>query len=43
MTIQQMYTKWSIPETTTSCILGSDEEKKEIVKNRMNHEHRQAR
>ena len=38
MTVQQTHTKWSIPETTTSCIIGSDEEKKKIVKNRSNQE-----
>ena len=36
--IQPTYTKWSISETTASCIIGSDEEKKEIFKNRTNHE-----
>ena len=37
--IQQTHTKWSIPETTTGCVIGPDEEKKENVKNRNNQEH----
>ena len=36
--IQQTHTKWSIPETTTGCVIGSDMEKKENVKNRTNQE-----
>ena len=32
MTIQQTHTKWSIPETTTGCVIGPDEEKKENIK-----------
>ena len=38
MMIQQMHTEWSIPETTTGCIIGPDEEKKENAKNRTDQE-----
>ena len=39
----QANTEWGIPEATASCIIGSDEEEKEIVKNRTDHEHRRTR
>ena len=42
-TVQQKDTEWSVLETTTSCITGSDEEEKEITKNRVNIECRRAR
>ena len=41
--VQQKDTEWSILETTTSCVIGSDKEEKEIIKNRANHERRQTR
>ena len=34
--VQQKDTEWSVLETTTSRITGSDEKEKEISKNRMN-------
>ena len=39
MTIQQTDTEWSFPETTTGCVIGPDEEKKENAKNRTDQEH----
>ena len=42
-TVQQKDTEWSVLETTASCITGSDEEEKEIAKNRTNLECRRAR
>ena len=41
--VQQKDTEWSVLETTASHITGSDEEEKEIAKNRMNLKCRQAR
>ena len=37
--IQQAYTKWSIFEATTGCIVSTNEEKEENVENRGNQKH----
>ena len=42
-TVQQKDTEWSVLETTKSRIPSSDEEEKEIAKNRTNIECRRAR
>ena len=43
MTIPQIDTEWSFPETTTGCVIGPDEEKKENAKNRTNQERGRTR